>query len=906
MEHFLQPRTSAYTIPRVPYVADQRYDGLPFLQYAQRRKVTFVNYPSPDYHPVPVRGRSTRPCPDPQEQAAFFQTWLVFGLLLECFGEEVSLSDFEEDEDNEKVKQRKADLDELYQVFRYEEDGKSFLTTECLLPLVQGAIKEFQDQQVDIEQKRKRMRHLSYCIQYASQVHLGAVETFNPLIKLSIGGIGEILMNFVGHCASDLKIDKDDLSIDKGPWGLWAKYFWDDEVRQGMAGLGWCPSEIEKCANTINSAHMAYFISRINKSLPERDHTACTRQRCTAGQIDMKSYAVQHTEEGCECKLLTVDNTPVIDILRKEDLVPVLKISGGDKDINNLKIEVVESAPEAKYIAISHVWADGMGNPTSNSLYRCQLARLRNWVKAIPGIAPEHKSDGADNNEDYSVLVWLDTLCCPIGPPEAKAISLQKIKNVYKGAAGVLVLDSSLRPYPVGAMSAFEAMARIFNSSWMRRLWTLQEAALAKALVFQFDKVIAINHIYAQVMEIWTTAIWYRGPVSTITNEMSFLRSFFYHEDYQRPQVDLSILDSALKHRSVTVASDEPLCIGTLMSLDMSVITSVAEQSRMGQVWDLLIKSTCGVPSGIIFLPEARLDTPGLRWAPRSLLGFAQRDGGQGGRSQDWKTRRAEAQTPFGLRVRFPGFRLHPPVYHDGLPRDPFAGSLRTRDGTAQSLLEDFIYFRTPDNSLFKFFRADAEYECRIEGNDDERAWRIGMTHPLHDLASTGRCALLLRNIPTSKKTPDGKSLGLIVKMVEALTDGHVSPTDEKIDNLKEVAVRSEGLVIAAGCGPEETLVVTTIEQIAMQVRKHELTRKMCEIGDAENEEYKQIMGTLKQEMQSLMKNAQNSDPKLVDAINYMYPKGFLDDVWKKIANWYRQETFLAQRLKDDQVWLVD
>ncbi|RDW77860.1 hypothetical protein BP5796_05712 [Coleophoma crateriformis] len=898
MEHFLHPPTSVYTIPRVPYVADQRYDGLPFLQYAQRRKVTFVNHPSPDYHPVPVRGRSTRPVPDAKEQAAFFQTWLVFGLLLEFFGDEVPPSDFEEDE-NQKVKKRKEDLDDLYKAFRYEEDGKSFLTTECLLFLVDCAFKEFQDQQVGIEQKRVRMRHLSYCIQYASQVHLGAVEDFNPLIKLSIGGIGEILMHFVGHCASEL-------SIDTNPWGLWAKYFWDDEVRQGMAGLGWCPSEIEKCANTINSAHMAYFISRINKSLPERDHTACTRQRCAAGQIDMKSYAVEHTKEGCECKLLTIDNTPVIDILRKEDLVPVLKISGGDEDINDLKVEVVESASEAKYMAISHVWADGMGNPRSNSLYRCQLARLRNWIKAIPNFAPKHKGDGADNDEEYSVLVWLDTLCCPIGPPWAKAISLQKIQNVYRGAAGVLVLDSSLRPYPVGTMSALEVMARIFNSSWMRRLWTLQEAALAKALVFQFDKVVALNHIYAEVLKLWTSDVWYRGPVSAIMDEISFLRSFFYHEDYRRPQVNLSILDSALKHRSVTVPSDEPLCIGTLMSLDMSAITSVAEQSRMCQVWDLLIKSPCGVPSGIIFLPEARLDTPGLRWAPKSMLGFAARDGGQGGRSQDWKTPRAEAKTPFGLRVRFPGFRLHPPVYNDGLPRDAFAGSLRTRDGTVQALLEDFIYFRTPDDSLFKFFRADAEYECRIEGNDNERAWRIGMTHPLHHLASTGHCALLLRQIPTSEKTSEGKSQGVIVSTVEALTDGHVSPTDEKIDNVKEVAVRSEGLVIACGCGPEEKLVVKTIEQIAMQVRKHELTRKLCEIGDVENEEYKQIMGTLKQEMQSLMKSAQNTDPKLVDAINYMWPKGFLDDVWKKIANWYRQEMFLAQRLEDDQVWLVD
>jgi len=58
-------------------------------------------------------------------------------------------------------------------------------------------------------------------------------------------------------------------------------------------------------------------------------------------------------------------------------------------------------------------------------------------------------------------------------PWVAKNTALQKIRDVYQSARHVLVLDASLEAYKVEEMTIVEKLARIYTSSWLRRLWTL-------------------------------------------------------------------------------------------------------------------------------------------------------------------------------------------------------------------------------------------------------------------------------------------------------------------------------------------------------------------------------------------------------------------------------------------------
>lgn len=70
--------------------------------------------------------------------------------------------------------------------------------------------------------------------------------------------------------------------------------------------------------------------------------------------------------------------------------------------------------------------------------------------------------------------IWIDTFCCPI-TLETKLIALERIADVYRNAAHVLVLDSTLTGLSSEDVHPAELLLRIYCASpWMRRLWTLQ------------------------------------------------------------------------------------------------------------------------------------------------------------------------------------------------------------------------------------------------------------------------------------------------------------------------------------------------------------------------------------------------------------------------------------------------
>jgi hypothetical protein len=74
------------------------------------------------------------------------------------------------------------------------------------------------------------------------------------------------------------------------------------------------------------------------------------------------------------------------------------------------------------------------------------------------------------------------------------------MRKTYENAAKVLVLDSELEAASAKA-HAEEVLIRITCSGWMRRLWTLQEGALTRILLFQFkERAIGLKRLENAVM----------------------------------------------------------------------------------------------------------------------------------------------------------------------------------------------------------------------------------------------------------------------------------------------------------------------------------------------------------------------------------------------------------------------
>lgn len=74
--------------------------------------------------------------------------------------------------------------------------------------------------------------------------------------------------------------------------------------------------------------------------------------------------------------------------LLRSQKIPLLNITQTDEDLESLQVEVVAHTPDTRYVAISHVWADGLGNPMGNSLPTCQLSYILKQVIRCEHVLP--------------------------------------------------------------------------------------------------------------------------------------------------------------------------------------------------------------------------------------------------------------------------------------------------------------------------------------------------------------------------------------------------------------------------------------------------------------------------------------------------------------------------------------
>lgn len=242
------------------------------------------------------------------------------------------------------------------------------------------------------------------------------------------------------------------------------------------------------------------------------------------------------------------------------------------------------------------------------------------------------------------------------------------MKNIYERAICVLVLDASIRFYESEAMAPEETCARILASGWMRRLWTFQEGALSAdkgRLWVQFhDQAVDFRSLWQEIVRI-NTGWNQKGLTTDILVRMRLLNDFFRRET----GADLQRVGEALRHRSVSVSADERLLIGTLLGLDVAGILSGSGKTRINRMWSLMPAAVRGVPKGILFQPEPRLDEEGYRWALLSMLHHEDSNATLTTRGME---NYQGTPTEHGLMVRLSGFHIRFAQCPNGLPANPW------------------------------------------------------------------------------------------------------------------------------------------------------------------------------------------------------------------------------------------
>ncbi|KAI0717560.1 hypothetical protein C8T65DRAFT_640971 [Cerioporus squamosus] len=376
-----------------------------------------------------------------------------------------------------------------------------------------------------------------------------------------------------------------------------------------MLRAGWCP-------NTIRSQFMAVHgllsvISNFSRLPPHvrrspDEHKGCTETSCALYTVDEATYVPAHVDPSCKCEHIIPPLDDISRILGEvgEEAFPALTFDGTRL--------LVQPAIRGFYVAVSHVWADGLGSTSEAGLPACQVARISALAKQL---LPE------------SGAFWIDSLCIP-GIKRLRKRAIKLMANTYRDAAKVLVVDEGIRTECSLSHTWEVNLLRIATSGWLQRIWTLQEGVLGRTLCFEFkDGPVDV----AEEVSKLTLELAHKKDAAKISAGFELL----YLEAY-KPHVPLLAFRAdnkgtpaneytfgeviwLLQNRSTSKREDELISISSLLPLDVEALLAItgpdAAEWRMRSALLQLQLVSRHLP----LLPVAKLSIPGFTWAPRTL-----------------------------------------------------------------------------------------------------------------------------------------------------------------------------------------------------------------------------------------------------------------------------------------------
>ncbi|KAJ9603796.1 hypothetical protein H2200_011982 [Cladophialophora chaetospira] len=625
MDHI--PHCGPHTI-RVPYLGGEDWDGGDFLGYLERRRF---------YHNISHSGWRG------EKILQVMQTWLFFGIFTEVM--------------------RLAEIDFRQEAFIKQDDQGRYITTKALTTY-SHALARYEEGQEPSGKARRLAIIASYLEKAYQQVNFISTVLSHTTDKTFAQSTGGPVMLSIG--LTSYWLAKSCAAIYRDVGGAELRGYTHASasfLEAKMLTEGWCPSVTERL-ESLGNKELQYVGYTYGSPDGERlDHSKCSAGVCARSQIDEATYQVRHTTKGCGCPLLEVPlskmeniiqtgGTPVcrlMDARASPSTVPTETEPDDPKssrasivDHNHpggraidFRLEVGRASPDSPYLAISHVWTDGLGNPINNGLPLCELVQLQCRVS---GASPENQKVPTSNLPSFDSLwskwFWMDTLCVPVHP-ESKHLRKQaitKMRQIYADAEGVLVLDSGLLRHRE-AEDHVRMMIRILLSSWCSRLWTMQESLLAKKVMIVFGPQANSGENTMVVLDDWVKVFESEAQHerlsggSTVVSSCHALYQSLRNTNLLNMHNPTAHILRAVPHRAVTKRADETICISTLLGLDVVKLldqpfsgNDISDEELADQRMITLLQMIQVVPFSLLFAFGPRLVQPGFRWALKSFL----------------------------------------------------------------------------------------------------------------------------------------------------------------------------------------------------------------------------------------------------------------------------------------------
>jgi hypothetical protein len=451
MDYLPQPSQAKHSIPEIPYLCGSpstqryRYDHQGWLGYPTR-----MGFDPDDlyYGDCPKNG-----CHSKDAAAALLQSWLYFGSLCEFFDQALDQRSF----------------------VRTNSQGNPVVEMELLDELITRWVQDVRRSSIECNRRRLiRLNEVSHTIfTYISPKGSQLINGTTPLpyeVVLSI----LVLVNYLDiakcHVQDQLK---DYIRIPT---------MMPDLMKLKLTVDGWCPADVALLQGNMQLT-ASYYLSLMGPPYPYLQHFLCDQKECKAIKIPNHSYKFRHAPGGCRCnnwlQMGPIELTRAI-ISGRTPLVTVVASPAG------LQLKPLTATPGTRYVAVSHVWWQGLGNPNQNALLACQGDHIQKLVNSM-------------YSQRGNVPFWLDTLSIPLVPEEQRNQAIKSMERVYANADKVLVIETSLLSVS-SRISEFELGARLAMSAWLRRVWTFQEGVRAKDLYFQFaDGILSVEQIFRKL-----------------------------------------------------------------------------------------------------------------------------------------------------------------------------------------------------------------------------------------------------------------------------------------------------------------------------------------------------------------------------------------------------------------------
>ncbi|KAI1459088.1 hypothetical protein F4805DRAFT_100719 [Annulohypoxylon moriforme] len=704
MDHLPLPSTPILGFIRVPFMITEPYDNGDFLDYPSRHGWSIRGIPGKVC--ITLNGHDASVA----QVGGLLQTWACLGLASAFMDQKVEMESLQgKDHKNRAYFSVKALGDQV------ADWSKAFVKQDVCA--CRDKLERWRDERYNYIQA---VKHVAVQIQPTPKY-----RGLN-LLFVSLAAVGEFLVQVIKDICFNSNI-KQPMRI---TWRIPPKADCGEPIIDVMHQAGWCRNKIAKLeASTVMPIGKLWYLAHIAPP-NTKDHSRCEVTQCQYLHVERCTYQLAHMESDCDCQPCGPDQDRVIDVLN-QDYIPVLDIPSNSSGAE-LDFQVERELPEIPYVAISHVWADGHGNPHENKTPKCFLSFIKSLLLSLPGTPTRF---------------WIDTLCVPLKPYAMRRKAITLLRDTYQRAAIVLVLDSLLMSLDSAHMDAIEIVARITCCGWAERLWTFQEGRLGRRVFFQFrDRVV---EPYEAIDYTWRMSFSRIPSIPSHLVHLAFISHYtatsLLHSSIMKGLLtSITMVRQSLCTRSTSIETDEAICLANTMGLDVGRVYDTPGPDRMEAFWSQVTE----LPAWLAFSTAKRkLSGRGFRWAPASLMGDLGNVlwSGPDTCNQDSLAR----ATSSGLVVKFPSFAI-----------STVANARFDRRSALKRIMDKV---QVTDAALH-FVGADGVYyNCIVDG-----AWHSDMYEPEESdhfsvLIARHPVALRLEGVPDHEYNPDWMEEGIFV-----------------------------------------------------------------------------------------------------------------------------------------------